>query len=107
LDPGCPEEEQSPGGLWRSDGFHHLSETVAPAVESKALKARASWSAQSRLQTKMFNDRRAAAGDDPVRLCGVVTPGGQTLDVAVGWNKPTRHAAEQTVVGGRNAKDGT
>jgi hypothetical protein len=55
----------------------------------------------------MSNDRRAATGEDPVRLRGVVSPGGQTLDVAVGWNKPARHVVEQTVEGGRNAEDGT
>jgi len=63
--------------------------------------------AQLRLQARASNDRRAAAGDNPVRLRGVVTPGGQTLDVAAGWNKPARYVAEQTVEGGRNAEDGT
>jgi hypothetical protein len=63
--------------------------------------------AQLRLQARASNDRRATAGDNPARLRGVVTPGGQTLDVAVGWNKPARHVAEQTVEGGRNAEDGT
>jgi hypothetical protein len=37
----------------------------------------------------------------------VVTPGGQTLDVAAGWNKLARYVAEQAVEGGRNAEDGT
>jgi hypothetical protein len=34
-------------------------------------------------------------------------PEGQTLDVAVGRNKPTRHVVEQAVEGGWNAEDGT
>jgi hypothetical protein len=38
--------------------------------------------------------------------CGEQTPGGRTLDVAVGRNKPTRPVAEQTVGGVRNAEDG-
>jgi hypothetical protein len=77
-------------------------------VGSKALKARASITgAVFGLQVRVSNDRRAATGDNPVRLRGVVIPGGQTLDVAVGWNKPARHVVEQTVEGGRNAEDGT
>jgi len=35
------------------------------------------------------------------------SPGGQTLDVAAGRNKPARQVAEQTVEGVRNAGDGT
>src|SRR5205823_12234869 len=35
------------------------------------------------------------------------SPGGQTLDVAAGRNKPARQVAEQTVEGVRNAEGGT
>ena len=62
---------------------------------SKALKARASITgAVFGLQVRVSNDRRATTRDNRVRLRGMATPEGRTLDVAVGWNKLTRRVVE-------------
>jgi hypothetical protein len=55
--------------------------------------------------------RKQQEGSEPGKpgtalRCGEL-PEGKTLDVAVGWNKPTKPVVEQTVEGGRNAEDGT
>ena len=52
------------------------------------------------------NDERATVTDEVTVLSARENPWRETLYVAVGRNKPTRPAAEETVEGVRNAEGG-
>jgi len=58
-------------------------------------------------QRNRNNDERARDVDETARLRGRNEPlKGETLDVVVGRNKPTRSQAEQAVEDVRNVEDG-
>ena len=60
----------------------------------------------NRQQRGAANDERADIIDEVMLLSVRENPWRETLYVAVGRNKPTRPAAEETVEGVRNAEDG-
>lgn len=82
---------------------------AAITVESKALELRADVLAPS--SDWQARRRKQQEGRRPGKLGTALRwgqfPEGRTLDVAVGWNKPTRPVVEKTVEGGWNAEDGT
>jgi hypothetical protein len=57
-------------------------------------------------QRTAANDEKAGGADEATPLCVRTDPEERTLDVAVGWNKPTRRRAAQAVEGVRNAEGG-
>ena len=91
---------ETPRGARRSDGSHRSSETVAIIVKSKALKSRAVELARSSGRRRgRSNGRRAAAGENPVRLRDGVKPlkgkpwtwlWGETNPQGTWWSKPSR-----------------
>jgi hypothetical protein len=106
------EELEIPRGTRRGVGVNPLVDVVVLTVGSKALESRAGSLAPS-FSTGTAGGPEDTTGGHPrpgkpgtARRCGRI-PEGRTLDVAVGRNRPTRPKVEQTVEGGRNAKDGT
>jgi hypothetical protein len=74
---------------------------------SKALKSRARSVGLGNRRPDASNGTKARGQGNLVRLRREGNPlEGETLNTAVGRNKPTRPVVEQTVEGGRNAEDG-